>query len=211
MNALVSMLCLIASAASTPAVASDETLDEALLAGEILGRESQSDAAGGSAHMEMLVLAPARAVWDVIVSCELAFAFVEGLRSCAVLEESDSRAVVRQVVDQGWLSPTYDFVFESLRTPYERIEVRLVEGNLRALEAMWVFRETGQGTRVDYQVRVEPSMPAPGFLVRRNLRRGVPDMLACIRGLAEGSGSPDRRRDDLRRCPGAVPESRGGQ
>jgi ribosome-associated toxin RatA of RatAB toxin-antitoxin module len=211
MKALVRIIFLLAAAAPMAPAAADNAAGERLLAGEVVARESRDDGGGANAHMEMLAHAPARAVWDVIVSCELAFAFVDGLQSCAVLEESDSRALVRQVVDPGWLSPTFDYVFESLRTPYERIEVRLVEGNLRALDAVWQFRETPDGTRVDYRVRIQPSTPAPRFLVRRNLRRGIPDMLSCVRGLADGSGSEDRRQQDLRRCPGAVPEALPGQ
>jgi len=137
------------------------------------------------------------------VSCDLAFAFVAGLRNCTVREDTVERALVHQVVDQGWLTPTYDFVFESLRVPFERIDVHLVEGNLRVLDARWVFREAVEGTVVDYQVLIRPSIPAPRFLVRRNLSKGMPDMLACIRGLADGSGSQQRRRQDLERCPGA--------
>ena len=51
-----------------------------------------------------------------------------------VLEDSGDRALVRQVVNQSWLIPTYDYVFESLRRHYERIDVRLLEGNLKALD-----------------------------------------------------------------------------
>lgn len=179
--------------------------DERLVAGDIVAHESRGDAAGASAHMELLVSAPPAAVWAVIISCDLAYAYVDGLQDCEVLEDTGPRALVRQVVDQGWLSPTYAYVFESLRQPYARIDVHLVEGDLRALDAVWIFEETAEGTRVDYELSIQSSLPAPRFLVRRNLRRGVPDMLACIRGLADGSGSPARQREDLARCPGEPP------
>jgi len=206
-KALVFILLAVTLDCQAQNVAEDPLMDGRLLAGEVVARETQSDADGASARMQVLVHAAPRVVWDVIVSCDLAFAFVDGLQSCEVLEDTGARALVRQVVDQGWLSPTYDFVFESLRSPPERIDVHLVEGNLRVLDARWVFREAVQGTVVDYQVLIRPSIPAPQFLVRRNLNKGMPDMLACIRGLADGSGSQDRRRQDLERCPGAP---RGG-
>jgi hypothetical protein len=161
--------------------------------------------------MELLVRAPPAAVWAVIISCDLAYAYVDGLQDCEVLEDTGPRALVRQVVDQGWLSPTYAYVFESLRQPHERIDVHLVEGDLRSLDALWIFEKTPEGTRVDYELSIQSSLPAPRFLVRRNLRRGVPDMLACIRGLADGSGSPDRLREDLARCPGPLPPGLAAQ
>lgn len=206
MKALVPFLLATALQSGPPAAAEDAGPDERLLAGEVIGQEAESDAAGASARMQMLVRAPARAVWDVIVSCELAYTFVDGLQDCEVLEDTEERALVRQVVNQSWLTPTYDFVFESLRSPHERIDVHLIEGNLRALDARWIFLEEAEGTLVDYQILIRPSIPAPRFLVRRNLGRGMPDMLACIRGLAGGSGPAARQREDLERCPGDLPD-----
>jgi ribosome-associated toxin RatA of RatAB toxin-antitoxin module len=196
---------------AAPAAASDPPLRERLLAGEIIARETSSDEAGATGRMQLLVRAPAQAVWEVIVSCDLAFAFVGGLEECEVLEDAGDRALVHQVVNQSWLIPTYDFVFESLRHHYERIDVRLLEGNLKALDGHWSFQETDDGTIIDYRIRIQPSLPAPRFIVRRNISKGMPDMLACIRGLAGGSGSPALEQQDLDRCPGPVPASRPGQ
>ena len=189
---------------TAPEAAPDASTQERLLAGEIVSTEANRDGAGASGRMQVLVRAPARAVWEVIVSCELAFTFVDGLETCEVLEDTGGRALVRQVVNQSWLIPTYDYVFESLRRHYERIDARLLEGNLKALDGYWIFHETAAGTLVDYQIHIEPSLPAPRFLVRRNINKGMPDMLACIRGLAGGSGSAVLERQDLGRCPGPV-------
>jgi len=41
--------------------------------------------------------------------------------------------------------------------------------------------------------------------VRRSLRRDLPEMLACIRGLAKASGDNRRIALDLKRCPGDIP------
>ena len=208
-NALFLLLGILAAAGppDTPAAFSDPLLWERLLAGEIIARETSTDEAGAAGRMLVLVHAPPRAIWEVIVSCELAFAFVNGLEECEVLEETGDRALVHQVVNQSWLIPTYDYEFESLRHPYERIDVRLLEGNLKALDGRWSFQETSEGTIVDYRIRIQPSLPAPQFIVRRNISKGMPAMLACIRGLAGGSGSPVLEQQDLGFCPGPVPDS----
>lgn len=207
MNARTLLIALFAAALlqAAPAHSDEAELRQRLVAGEIITQETSSDGAGAAGRMQILVRAPARAVWEVIVSCQLAFAFVDGLEHCEVVEDTGARALVHQVVDQGWLIPTYDFTFESLRQHYRRIDVRLVEGNLKALEASWIFEETPEGTLIDYRVRIQPSLPAPRFIVRRNVNKGMPGMLACIRGLAGGSGSLAAERDDLARCPGPVP------
>lgn len=175
---------------------------ERLQAGEIIALDMKSNKAGGSARMQIFVRAPARAIWDVIVSCEKAFVFVDGLQLCEVLEDTGDRAVVHQVVKKGFPVPTQDFVFESLRNHYSGIEFNLLEGNLKAMEGTWRFDESPAGTLVDYAVWIQPGVPAPRFIVRRNVQKGMPDLLACVRGLAAGSGSPRQLESDLERCPG---------
>ena len=200
---LLAAVLAFGMATAAPAVGAEADLQARLAAGEVVALEVREVAGrdgGGTARMQVLVQAPARDVWNVIVSCELAFRFIDGLRECDVLEESADRALVHQVVDQGWLMPRYDFVFESLRYPYERIDVRLVSGNLARLEGSWRFRETAAGTVVDHELHVRPAAPVPRFLVRRNLQGSMPDLLACVRALAGGSGSDQRRESDLARC-----------
>ncbi|NCF62702.1 MAG: hypothetical protein GWP58_07605 [Gammaproteobacteria bacterium] len=192
---------------STQTAALDQPAPEnlaRLLNGEALLLDPQTDGAGGSARVQILAHVPARSFWEVIISCDLAFVFVDGLQSCEVIEDTGERALVHQVVKKGWPIPTQDFVFESLREPYDQMRFGLVEGNLKAMEGLWQFTEIPEGLLVDYQLQVEPGVPAPRFMVRRNIRKDMPDLVACIRGLAGGSGSPAMSTADLARCPGKV-------
>lgn len=170
--------------------------------GEIVLLDADSSQAGGSARVQALVQAPVESVWNVIASCELSFVFVDGLKQCQVIEDFDNRALVHQVVKRGMLVPTQDFVFESLREPYHEIRFSLVEGSLKEMEGKWKFSETPEGVLIDYSIRVRPVFPVPGFIVSWVMRKGMPDLIACIRGLADGSGSPDRNKNDLERCRG---------
>ena len=179
----------------------DENLQR-LLDGEILLLEVSSSESGGSARVQVLVQASAKSVWDVITSCEQSFVFVDGLKFCEEIENSDNRALVHQVVKKGWLVPTQDYIFESLREPYSGIRFTLVEGNLKDLEGRWRFTEIPQGLLIDYQIRVQPLFPVPGFIVSYVMRKGMPDLIACIRGLAGGPASQERSMGDLKRCRG---------
>jgi len=170
--------------------------------GDIVLLEADSSRSGGSARVQALIRAPVQAVWNVITSCEQSFVFVNGLQQCRVIEEDEARALVHQVVKTGWLAPTQDFIFESLREPYSGIRFQLVEGNLKEMEGAWRFTESPEGIYVDYSIRVRPRLPVPGFIVSWVMRRGMPDIIACIRGLADGSGLPEQRRADLERCRG---------
>lgn len=180
----------------------DEQTLQRLERGEIILYETRTDESGGAGRVQALVHAPAADVWAVIISCEQAFLFVDGLKSCEVLEDSGDRARVHQVVKKHWLLPTQDFVFLSLRKPYREIDFELLEGNLDVLEGSWRFTPLPQGLLLEYEARIKPSLPAPAWLVRRTIRRDTPDLIACIRGLANGSGSPETRAADLARCPG---------
>jgi ribosome-associated toxin RatA of RatAB toxin-antitoxin module len=180
----------------------DEQAMQRLELGEILLYETRTDESGGAGRVQALVHAPAADVWAVIISCEQAFLFVDGLKSCEVLEDNGDRVRVHQVVKKHWLLPKQDFVFLSLRKPYREIDFELLEGNLDVLEGSWRFTPLPQGLLLEYEARIKPSLPAPRWLVRRTIVKDTPDLIACIRGLADGSGSPEAVRADLARCPG---------
>lgn len=199
------LLTFLLLAGITPGVVStgsSEKAGERLEQGEIVLLDADSSEAGGSARVQALFQTSAESVWEVITSCESSFVFVDGLKKCRVIEDEAGRALVHQVVKKGWLIPKQDFVFESLRQPYHDIRFSQVEGSLKAMQGRWQLSETAGGLLVDYTINVRPKFPVPGFIVSWVMRRGMPDLIACIRGLAGGSGSPDRRNDDLERCRG---------
>jgi hypothetical protein len=128
--------------------------------------------------------------------------FVKGLKFCDVLEEEGTRTLTHQKVKTSWLVPTQDFTVETLRKPYERVDFERVSGKPRLMEGSWEFIPTDHGVVVVHELRVQPSVPVPGFIVRHLMKRSMPEMLACIRGLAGGSVSAASERLDLSSCPG---------
>ncbi len=203
--ALLPLIALIWFAPAGARSDTDADPEQRLAAGGIVLLDADSSEAGGKARVQALFQASAESVWAVITSCELSFVFVNGMKECEVIEERNDRALIHQVVKTSWLVPRQDFVFESLREPYREIRFGLVEGNLRDMQGSWRFTGTPDGLLVDYSIRVRPALPVPGFLVSWVMRRGMPDLIACIRGLAGGSGSPDGRQADLERCRGDTP------
>ncbi len=75
------------------------------------------------------------------------------------------------------------------------------------MHGSWQFSELPQGLLVDYEIHVRSGLPVPGFIVSYLMRKGMPDLIACIRGLAGGSGSGERGKMDLGRCRGQGSES----
>ena len=203
---VLALSAFAAGAAETDAAPSVSEADwNRLRAGEVILEEHVGASRPAGASVSLLVHAPVERVWAVIVSCEQARAFVAGLEECEVLDERGDYALTRQVVDKGWATPRLEYRFETRRVPYESMTFRLVDGNLRALEGSWSFQPTDSGLLVRHAVQLEPLVPAPRWLVRRNLRQDLPGMMRCIRALAGGSGDAATEERDLEDCSGDVP------
>jgi len=175
-----------------------------LRSGEILHEYARMDESGGAIRAKILIRTPVEDVRAILQGCGKAFVFVDGMEQCEIVERTEDHTLIRQVVDTGLLAPTLRYSYESKNRTFPDMDFKLVEGNLRALEGGWEFDDVKEGVLVTYKMRVQPGFPIPRFLVRMSLRRMIPDMLACIRGLVDGSGSSSQKLKDLDRCPGSI-------
>lgn len=193
-----------------PEPALDDAERQRLQSGEILMRDVEAHGRAGGGEVMMLVQGNARQAWDVIVSCELALTYVAGMERCEPVGGDALDTRVHQVVDKGWWMPELDYVIRIQRAPHDWMKVRLDSGNLAALDGAWRFSPwpgtAGEKTLVAHRIQIEPQRRAPRWLVQRTLRGDLPDMMACIRGLAEASPRPPGREADLARCPGPLPD-----
>jgi len=174
------LFCISSNTSAREVQLPDPVTLERLKAGEVILETTRTDESGGAAKIVVFIQAPVEAIWDVIYSCENAFIFLEGLKLCEVLEQTSDYTVTRQVVKKGWLIPTQDYSFRTVQEPFKHAEFRLVDGNLKAMEGSWDF------------------IAMPGQL----MRKGMPEMIACMRALADGSVNADMKARDLAKCPG---------
>jgi len=131
---------------------------------------------------------------------------VRGLELCEVLVPGLQYIKKHHRVNNNWYTPTIDFVFEARRNSPTHGDFNLVEGNLKVMEGQWDFQplDSGDGLVVSHDIRIRSRFPAPRWLVRRVLKNDLPDMLACIRGMAGASVTEDQSAADLALCPGDV-------
>ncbi len=209
-GALCFIALLVIPGVSEPAAAQQQNLDlQRLQDGAILLQTLHSDKPGGAARVTALFHSSAEAVWNIIGYCEYEFIYIRGLSLCEVLEPGLRKMLMRHRLRNSWYTPALEFVFEAYRRPGNVGDARLVEGDLKVLQAQWKLVPAADDSYVvvTHEVRIQPRIPAPRWLVRRSLRKDLPDMLACIRGLAKASGDNARVLADLSRCAGKVPRA----
>jgi len=187
------------------AVAADKQADELahLERGDVLLQIVHENKSGGAARVSALFHSDANAIWNIIGYCKYAYIYLKGLKLCEVLEPGLIRTKLHHRVKNSWYTPTLDYAILASRAPGHQGSFRLVSGNLKILEGQWTLKPLAgaDGFIVTHEIRIQPKFPTPKWLVRRSLRRDLPDMMACIRGLAYGSGDGTRMAHDLERCP----------
>lgn len=185
----------------------DDDMDR-LKRGEILLQTMHSEKPGAAARVTALFHGNADSVWDIIGFCKYEFIYVRGLKECEMLEGDQFQMTMHHRIRNSWYTPTLDFIFKAMREPGGDGYTQLLEGDLKVFEGQWEFfpLRDDNAVIVVHQLRVQPKIPAPKWLVRRSLHHDLPDMLACIRGLAGASGDKIHIEDDLDRCPGKISE-----
>ena len=176
-----------------------------LRAGEWILNKDVEDANGAAASILLFFRAPVERIWAIIISCDYAMSWVDGLEYCEVLEDRGDYALIRQIVDKGWASPRIDYTFEVFRTPFHSMQLKLKSGNLKTFQGSWDFISLPDGVLLRHTLTLQPNFPVPRWLVRRTLSHDMPDMMLCLRGLAQGSGSELASAAERRKCPGQPP------
>lgn len=184
--------------------ASDPEIHARLLKGEVIVENARTDESGGAVRVQALVESDWQTVWTFIANCDSVFRYVDGVRDCELLdtrfEDNADISRIRQTVDKGWMAPRMTYIIEVRREPPQRVDFHLLEGDLESMEGGWRFVQSSDGLLITHEIRVKPSFPVPRWLVRRSMRKDIPDMLACLRGLVGGS-MEGQEKQDTKRCP----------
>ena len=179
----------------------DQATWQLLQSGEVINETIRADESGGAARFQILMKTAVENIWDVIYSCENAFVYIDGLRSCEVLEDDGLTTLTRQVVKTSWLVPAQDFTFRTERQPFSRADFMRTTGSPKVMEGSWQFDQLPEGVLVSHEIRIKPFLPVPRFLVRRLMRNSMPEMLMCMRSMAGGSLTDVQKQQDAQSCP----------
>ena len=158
-----------------------------LKAREVLVNVVPDDSGEADGQIEAVidVAAPPAKVWTVMLDCQRALKFMEGLKSCRVLERGPNDAWDIREHKSKWLAilPEMRSVFRSEYVRDKEIKFKRVEGDIKFLQGGWRLEPLNgsAGTRLFYRARIGISAPVPGFILRGALESDVPKRLEALR------------------------------
>lgn len=162
MNRFATVLLLAFAAAMARAAAPDAG-DEIVVRVEVVEDVIRIDA-------ELTIPASAREVWDVLTDFEHAPRFISNVTSSKVLARNGNVVRVAQTGKAGF--GPFRFEFKSTRevtlTPFEKLESRMIEGNMKRFRSTTELETVGNATRLTLH-----SESVPETLLLLNLGRSV--------------------------------------
>jgi uncharacterized membrane protein len=132
--------------------------------------------------------APPGRCYEVAIDYERYPEWAKDVKQVAVLERDAERrgAKVEYRAAAFGRSTRYVLQYDYSKAP-GAFSWTLVEGEMvRAIDGTYRFNADGDGTRVSYDLAIEPSIPLPGFLKRRTAGMIVGTALKELKKAVEG-------------------------
>ena len=143
----------------------------------------------GTVRAAVRIDAPPEVVFQMMIRCDDALAYVPHLRSCKVRDQArdESWLEVEHEIDFGWYAPRVSWTFRAELTADRRISFRQVRGDFKANEGAWELVPTPDGatTLLLYQAFIDPPGFVPDWLARSTFKRELPQMLTDLRRRCE--------------------------
>jgi len=128
-----------------------------------------------------VVRAPIELIWQTLTDYDHLAEFVPGIDSSRVVARQGEELIVEQKGAAHWWFFSYAIrvTVAATERPYEGIDVRLLQGNLRRLDGGYRIEPQPDGsTELTWQGLIEPDTPLPSFLRTALLRRSISEQLA---------------------------------
>ncbi|MBE9549896.1 MAG: hypothetical protein IMF09_10865 [Proteobacteria bacterium] len=130
-------------------------------------------------------------VHEAIIKCEDAPQYYKHMVSCEVLEHSNNVEIVHQKIKLIWFLPQLEYTFRAdysdplsaREINFRTIRYQPVSGDLKILDGGWNLYPYGTETLAVHYITIQPSMPLPGWIIRRALQNDLPESLEIIRNI----------------------------
>lgn len=145
------------------------------------------DGAGGSkvyriASSATVAAAPA-VVWRVLTDYNRMAEFVPDLKSARVVSRSGDKVVIEQLGAVRFLffSQPIRLVVQAHEQAPGRIDVTLIEGDMKLYRAAWELHPAAAGgTTVSYSASIEPAFYVPGVMGASLVRQDIAKMMGAV-------------------------------
>ena len=161
----------------------DKDVLQQVLDGEVyVMTEPREGSRIGRVHAAVYIDAPTSIIWQAMTQCDESIEFVPRMKICEEIEAEGSRHVIRHEIKYFKLWPRQKYVFEADFVDEQQVDFRRLSGDLKHLEGQWrLERQAAGGTLVRYWVDMDPGGFVPKRLVRRALRKDLPELMNALR------------------------------
>ena len=140
-----------------------------------------------------VAVAPDR-VFDVLIDDGHFDQFMPYVTRSEVQERMADGALVKMHVRRLAI---FDFtvIYDRRYRPDRRqVTWRETTGFFKHNDGSWTLAPKGTGTRVTYQISLEPGFPVPDFILKWAMRQGLPEIADAVRKRSETWAGPERTR-----------------
>lgn len=177
LNRTVTMLSLAcALSASHPAVAAAPPLDLKVERIDGVDGKAYQIASSGT------VAASPGAVWKILTDYNRMADYVPDLKSARVVSRNGDKVIIDQLGAARFLFFSRDIhlVVEAHEQAPNKIDVSLIDGDMKIYRCSWELTAAGAGTRVSYNATIEPKFYVPGMVEAGLVRRDIARMMAAV-------------------------------
>jgi ribosome-associated toxin RatA of RatAB toxin-antitoxin module len=149
---------------------------------------------------KIVVHAKPEHVWRVLTDYKNACSVFPQLRKCETLEEKGATKILKHKIQPSGLAGcTYEYVLEVRETAPRTLEWHRLSGDFKSVDGLWKLEPTNAGhdTLVTYSSYVNGGVFIPQFMIKRQSKIDMPDVLANLKSESEANALRIAKRDSV--------------
>jgi ribosome-associated toxin RatA of RatAB toxin-antitoxin module len=147
---------------------------------------------------KIVVHAKPENVWKVLTDYKNACSVFPQLRKCETIDEKGSTKVLKHKIQPSGLAGcTYEYVLEVRETAPRTLEWHRISGDFKSVDGFWKLEPTNSGhdTLVTYSSYVNGGVFIPQFMIKRQSKIDMPNVLSNLKSESEGNALRIAKRD----------------
>ncbi len=129
--------------------------------------------------MGKLMKATREELWAITIDKDNTEKFLDGVLESRILSQTGNEIILEQRTEAGGTGGSYLYTLKYTLTPMKVALFTYVKGEIRNVEGGWWILEgpDAEHKLVIYSIHIDPGRFAPQFVVRRGIRKTVPNTL----------------------------------